>query len=306
MIQWIAETLNLAFREQWALENAINGLKSLITGGGARGFVATCMMIMEMFGMILGTNAVSAWGQELDLSDYELVYVDEFEGDALNLTDWRVRGEGKSRGGFNNRSQLSVKDGNLYLTGEYVEDGAYGDGWYGVSVALNEHYLRGYFEIRCKCAASDAFWSAFWIQGLKSPYDAEISKGGLESCEIDIFEAMGYGERGRQNAVTQTIHCAGVDGETEGFQSRILGFFNGKDIYDEYNTYGLEWTEDEYIFYVNGVETTRSSFGEGVCRVEEEVIVSLCIPSADDLEGRDRNEKCEMVVDYVKIYQKAE
>ena len=48
MIQWIAETLNLAFREQWALENAINGLKSLITGGGARGFIATYMMVMEM------------------------------------------------------------------------------------------------------------------------------------------------------------------------------------------------------------------------------------------------------------------
>ena len=68
MIQWIAQTLNLAFREQWALENAINGLRSLATGGGARGFVATCMMILEMFGMILGTNSLSAWGQELDLA----------------------------------------------------------------------------------------------------------------------------------------------------------------------------------------------------------------------------------------------
>ena len=172
MIQWIAETLNLAFREQWALENAINGLKSLITGGGARGFIATCMMIMEMFGMLLGGNAVSAWGQELDLTGYELVYEDEFEGTELNLEEWRVRGAGKSRGGFNSDSQLAVKDGNLYLTGEYVENGEYGDGWYGVSVALREHYLRGYFEIRCKCAASDAFWSAFWIQGLISPYKA--------------------------------------------------------------------------------------------------------------------------------------
>ena len=305
MIQWIAETLGLAFREQWALEGVVNGFKALVTGGGARGFIATCMMIMELFGMMLAGTGVSAWGQELDLTGYELVYEDEFDGTELNLTDWRVRGQGKSRGGFNSASQISVKDGNLILTGEYVENGTYGDGWYGVSVALNEHYLRGYYEIRCKCAASDAFWSAFWIQGLISPYKAETSKGGIESCEIDIFEAMSY-KTAKHNAVTQTIHCAGVGGETEGFQSRILGFFNGNDIYTEYNTYGLEWTEDEYIFYINGVETTRSSFGDGVCRNPEEVIVSLCIPAAEELDGRDKNEKCEMIVDYVRIYQKAE
>ena len=62
MVEFISRTLGLVFREQWALENAINGLKSLITGGGARGFIATLMMIMEMFGMLLGGNAVQAKG----------------------------------------------------------------------------------------------------------------------------------------------------------------------------------------------------------------------------------------------------
>ena len=85
MIQWIAETLGLAYREQWALESVVNGFKDLLTGGGARGFIATCMMIMEFFGMMLGGTGVSAWGQELDLADYELVYEDEFEGTELGL-----------------------------------------------------------------------------------------------------------------------------------------------------------------------------------------------------------------------------
>lgn len=305
MIQWIIETISLPFRNQWALENIVNGLKSLFTGGGARGFVATCMLITEMFGMLLAGNPVSPWGQNLDLTGYELVYEDEFETETLNLDEWYVRSPGKRNGGFNSSSQLSLKDGNLVLTGEYKEDGAYGSGWYGAFIALKKHYLRGYFEIRCKCAASDAFWSAFWLQGIKSPYNAETSKGGIESCEIDIFEAMGYNTN-KHNAVTQTIHCAGVGGETEGYQSRILGFFKGEDIYNEYNTYGVEWTEKEYIFYVNGVETTRSSFGDGVCINPEEVIVSLCIPSAEKLREKDKNEKCEMLVDYVRIYQLAE
>ena len=82
-------------------------------------------------------------------------------------------------------------------------------------------------------------------------------------------------------------------------------FSTGNNPYEEYNTYGLEWTEDEYIFYVNGVETVRSTFGNGVSQVEEDVIVSLEIPDPDELAGLDKETyKTEFVVDYVKIYQK--
>lgn len=44
--------------------------------------------------------------------------------------------------------------------------------------------------------------------------------------------------------------------------------------YEEFNTYGLEWNEDEYIFYINGVETFRTSFG-GVSQNPEYVILSV-------------------------------
>ena len=91
----------------------------------------------------------------------------------------------------------------------------------------------------------------------------------------------------------------------EGFQSAMLGMFYGNNVTEEYNTYGLEWTEDEYIFYINGVETCRSTFGNGVSQVEEDVIVSLEIPDLDKLAELDKETyKTEFVVDYVKIYQK--
>ena len=110
-----------------------------------------------------------------------------------------------------------------------------------------------------------------------------------------------------RNSVTQTIHCAGVDGVEEGFQSRILGEFKGKNIREEYNTYGLMWTEDEYIFYINGVETARSTFGNGVSEVLEDVIVSLEIPDENKLAELDKEGyHTEFIVDYVKIYQIAE
>ena len=66
----------------------------------------------------------------------------------------------------------------------------------------------------------------------------------------------------------------------------------------------MKWTEDEYIFYINGVETARTSFGNGTSQVEEEVRVSLEVPDAEFLEPLDKETyHSEFVVDYVRIYQ---
>ncbi|MPN55584.1 hypothetical protein SDC9_203268 [bioreactor metagenome] len=93
-----------------------------------------------------------------------------------------------------------------------------------------------------------------------------------------------------------------MKGDTSGgLNSLGLGTFNGKDIYTQYNTYGVEWDENEYVFYINGVETRRSSFADGTSKVPEQVIVSLEIPSEIT---HDQDFKTEYVVDYVKIYQK--
>ena len=87
----------------------------------------------------------------------------------------------------------------------------------------------------------------------------------------------------------------------------MLGAFYGNDIYNEYNTYGVKWTEDEYIFYINGVETARTTFGNGTSQVEEEVRVSLEVPDASALEPLDKETyHSEFIIDYVKIYQIAE
>ena len=241
-------------------------------------------------------------GPKVDLSGYTLVFCDEFEGDSLDLGAWRYNLHGAERGGFNGESQVAVKDGNLVMTGEYLEDGAYGPGWYGADIALNQKYLRGYFEIRCICNDAGGFWSAFWIQA-DHPYEHEISRGGPGGAEIDIMEAMDYDELlpSRRDAVLHTIHVNGSDDDPDKIESGRLGRFRGNDIYHTYNTYGLAWTEDEYIFYVNGVETVRSSFANGVSEVPETVRVSLCIP--DEITMK-QGERTQFLVDYVKIYQK--
>ncbi len=301
---FLTEVLKLAPRQMWGVEQIAVYFAQIFTSFSPKKIIASFLAIIELFGLVILDKPTTPRGPEIDLNGYSLVFMDEFNGTELNTNVWDYRGSGPRRGGFNAESQVKVGGGKMTITGEYLTDGTYGEGWYTGMIKLKERYRKGYFEIRCIVNEDPGFWSAFWIQA-DSPYTASVSKGGVGGAEIDIMESMDTSDKDNYNAVIQTIHCAGVDGVQEGFQSERLGAFYGDDIYNKYNTYGLEWTDDEYIFYVNGVETRRSTFGNGVSEVFEDVIVSLEIPDENKLAELDKESyKTEFIVDYVKIYQK--
>jgi len=238
-------------------------------------------------------------GQTVDLTDYRLVFEDNFDGDKLDLEKWSYRANGARRAGFNSPNQVYVKDGNLYMKAEYKEDGEYGPGWYTGMIRTISEYTTGYFEARCKANEGGGFWSAFW---LNSPGMNAQSDGGINGAEIDIFEAFNYDKKtyffSQRDSVSLNIH---VDGYGEELKSKNLGNYYVKDPYNEFHIYGLEWTPSEYIFYIDGVEACRSTFKNGVSKGLEYVILSLEPPSEVTAEP---GFSTEFVVDYVKIYQK--
>ncbi len=301
----LAELLHLAFRQEDSVYRVGRIFCAAFKGGFTpKKLLAVITAVFEMFGCLIFDAPLTPAGEPLELTGYELVFCDNFDGTALDTSLWRHRGVGPRRTGYNAPCAVRVENGNLIISAAYKGDGEFGPGWYTGAVALKEYYKNGYFEIRCKCNPGGEFWSAFWIQA-QHPYDHNLSKGGVGGAELDIFEAMSANEKlpWNRNAVTQTIHCNGGDDDVEKIDSRMLGIFKGNDIYNTYNTYGLKWTEEEYIFYVNGVETVRSSFALGVSQVPEEVIVSLEIP---DEVTHEKDFTTDFIVDYVKIWQKAD
>ena len=236
------------------------------------------------------------------LENYALVFEDDFDGDTLDLSKWEYRSSGPRRCGFNSPAQVRVENGHLILRQEY-RDGEYGPGWYAGMIRAKQRFLRGYFEIRCICseALPGGFWSAFWIQA-NNPYTPEISRGGPGGAEIDVIEAF----RGRDGTpgVEINIHVTGKQGSAArpGETDHLcVGQFPIPDCYTAFHTYGCEWTEEEYRFYIDGRFVGATNWGDGVSQVDEEVIVSLELPAefnyAKDITS-------EFVVDYVRIYQK--
>ena len=166
----------------------------------------------------------------------------------------------------------------------------------------------GYFECRAILPASSGMWSAFWMM---NTHVEDVDGSGQDGTEVDIYESMYYKDNwwGAGGAVISGIH---YDGYGEGQQSASIGKWWVNNPYEEYNTYGLEWNEKEYIFYINGIETGRLSKG-GVSQNPEYLILSCEVAGENGVAWADRHgvgkmsmdtdETAEFIVDYVRVYQ---
>jgi len=250
-------------------------------------------------------------GQQLDLSRFELTWSDEFDGDSLDCETWGGReGVHRRRGGFWCLDVARVEGGMLHIPTIYSAEGMFGGppGYYTAGIDTRQSFRQryGYFEARCKLPKGVGQWSAFWMINEKIH---EVDGTGHSGTEIDIYESPYYRRRLPlfKNAITSNLH---YDGYGPAHRMRNVGRFRVKNPYDTFHTYGLEWNESEYIFYIDGVESGRSSFG-GVSRCEQFLLLSVeqaanageRLGWAGDFRKRKGSDMTDFVVDYVRAYQ---
>ena len=267
----------------------------------------------QLLGAFVFDTPVTPYKDTIDMSRFELVWSDEFDH-GFDTEIWQghyVYGDNDTQlrdTAWWNRDQISfTDDGCLKMTVEYKEDGPKGAGYYsyGMETNPNKNYsgnhkgyeqLYGYFEISCILPEGAGINPAFWL--LTDGMWADDTDGGVSGAEVDVFETKtDYNENSKDfGSVFHTIH---VDSYEEAHRSELQGRFYADDPYNKFNTYGVEWNENEYIFYINGVETARTSFG-GVCAVPLYLIISIGV---DENIANNDFLPSSMIVDYVRCYQ---
>ena len=305
MFEQFFEYFHFAYRQRTAFLAAVDTLKEILSAKVPFTKIgAAFMAVVELFSAAFWDTPRTPRGPELNLTGYELVFEDEFDGDALDWDTWEVV--------FGYADTVTVKDGNLVLTAEYREDGVDGPLWYRADLGTKEQFRYGYYEIRCKVFPNNSrqdIWSGFWLTN-DNVYDAEISRGGIGSCEIDICESVADVNRNQTvpDTMTPALWCNGVDDDPDTIDGVNLGRWYVNNPSEEFNTYGLLWTEDCYIWYINGVESLRvNDYGSGPSQAFEQIRVSLCIPvCGHDNVSRGHDESADMTVDYVRLYQPAQ
>ncbi len=292
-----------------------------------RALVAFLMMFSPTLPHALDLPAIPS-GQELELEErFELVWSDEFDGVTLDTTKWDDNQSVDTlhwgpirKGGYWHKDMIDVRDGNLVISTEYKSEplegdtfgssDSYGAGYYTgmIATAGKAEFKYGYFECRAILPKSTGMWSAFWMMN-EGVYNVDGS--GQDGTEVDIFESMNYLHDfwGYGDSVVSGIHFDGYDGAHQGDS---IGDWFAENPYEEYNTYGVEWNENEYIFYINGVETGRLSTG-GVSQNPEYLILSCEVAGENGVAYADRHgtgeislkegDVAEFIVDYVRVYQ---
>lgn len=256
--------------------------------------------LMTLF-LLLGTILHATWAAETKTSirssgppsdDYQLVWSDEFDGKELDRAKWDYRGLGKRREAVNVKDTVRLDGkGNLVLTTKRV-----GDEIHTAMIGTHGKYetIFGYFECRVKIQRTHGNWSAFWLQ---SPtYGAKIGDLKESGTEIDIYECF----ESRRGWVSHNLHWDGYEKDHKHVGS---GRKNVEELLEGYHTFGLEWTPNEYVFYIDGKESWRTN--KAVSQAKEYIILSLEVgPKQARVVREDPDFEDNAWFDYVRVFKK--
>ncbi len=255
--------------------------------------------------LLLAISACSArkgetsGGKEIDygtpehvLQQYKLVWKDDFDGPSLDLTKWNYRFNGAIRQYAVVSSKTVTTDGkgNLVIATVKDKDGKYYVGQAGTQGIFETKF--GYFECRAKVNKTIGPHTAFWLQ------TPDINNTGDDpkkyGAEIDIFEF----HMKTPETVHHNIHW---NGYTKGIHKQVGTEISYPSIKEGFHTFGLEWTDKEYIFYVDGKETWRT--GEAISHRNEYIVLSAELTGfgGDYTRGVYPDS---ILYDYVRVYKK--
>lgn len=245
-----------------------------------------------IFTLLLPISVSDLYAQEtsIPVKGYKLVWSDEFDGATLDMKKWDYRSLGKRRDAVNVKDTVALDGkGNLVLTTKRQGD-TYQTAMIGTQGKFETTY--GYFECRVKLQQEYGHWSAFWLQ---TPTMAKPLGNPAEAgTEIDIYE---YHRKLGKDVVVHNLHWDGYkkDHKKTGGKATVPGISNG------WHTFGLLWTQEEYVFYVDGKETWRTR--KAVSKRAEYIILSLEVGKwAGDISKAKLPDS--LYVDYVRVYQK--
>ena len=282
-------------------------------------------LLLSILGLV-ACGSSEKYVDKLDRSDegFTLVWNDEFDGDALDLTKWDYQygngGEYGNSGWGNNEWQfymgreenVRVEDGRLIITA-MKEGNVYTSG--RIRTITNDGYVLfsttyGRIEARIKCPIGDGIWPAFWML----PVDDSIYGTWAASGEIDIMEAKGR--------LPQQFGGAAHYGQSwpnNTYSNQEYVFEEGTDITD-YHLYSIEWEPDEIRWYVDGEcyftmtdwyakNAKGEEYGGGApFDVPFYILLNMAIGGNFDPEADTKSTEfpVQMEVDFVRVYHKTD
>jgi beta-glucanase (GH16 family) len=242
---------------------------------------------------------------------YGLVWNDEFTGTALGA-DWAFRDKQAANRACSPPAaeQTEVRGGSVHLSvirdpsktpnvTKACPDGQYLNAMIGTD--NTQRFRYGIFAARIKFHAEQGAHGSFWMQP-KPPTGADPADPAQRGVEIDVIEYFGKGWV--NGGLASFIHFQPPGGKrirSGGYLQAASDALKGELPSDDYHVYSVEWTEKEYVFRVDGIETLRTS--KAVSKVPQYFILSLLSSDYEIPKITDDVLPLTMSVDWVRAWQ---
>jgi len=243
---------------------------------------------------------------------YYLVWHDEFDGDALDPTNWAS--EYHRPGWVNNELQTYIQDGENI----FVEDGDLviqpmmgindrGNAFY-TSGRINTYHLHaftyGRVEARIRVPSGQGFLPAFWMMSDDESYGTWPKSG-----EIDIMEILGSDT----DTLYGTLHYGNPHQQNQGIYDLESG-----DFASEYHVFAIEWEPGEIRWYCDDTLYYTTNFWYSAMDGQDPnpypapfdqpfyIILNVAVGGnwpGDPDETALFDESSQMRVDYVRVFQ---
>jgi len=192
----------------------------------------------------------------LPVSDWQMVWSDEFDGSEIDSANWAH--EINCDGGGNKEKQCYtedaansfVSDGTLKLVALPAEEGAELPYTSARIISKNKaDFKYGRFEIKAKMPYGQGSFPAFWMLPTDETYG-----GWPKSGEIDILETVNLktvnDEGVVENHIYGTLHY-GKEWPNNVHSGKAYSLPDAVNPADDFHVYAIEWQEGEIRWYVD-------------------------------------------------------
>lgn len=243
-----------------------------------------------------------------------LLFQDEFTGTAIDNSKWNAINDGTNNQyfDFNSNNVTVINYSGINCLNLKVTDGnTSGKPIHASYIVSDNSFGCGYYEIRCKihCWGS-SYMPAFWVMfglGCSPPCDNCETVPGYWYKENDFFEIKC--NPNNFNMSSNAHYYSGCnynyandplipDLEDGGDNLYVDHFVSGTSLYNEFHTYGYEWTPERVIFYLDGEPYRTLNYS----LIDNTPLYIRIDNKFQNGEITDATFPGDMYVDYVRVY----
>jgi beta-glucanase (GH16 family) len=262
---------------------------------------------------IILSDSTKAEQQHVQNYEWELVWSDEFNSDAINLNNWNF--QVLEAGRFNDEWQrytdssknAYTEDGSLVIKAIHEGDFHGMDQYTSARLhtANKQAWKYGKIAARIKLPQGNGIWPAFWMLG------SNISENGGDtpwprSGEIDVMEF--YGSK-NDSVIEANIHYADESGSHAMMGAVSYKLEEGK-FADSFHIFELEWNAKSMTWFVDGQQFASTSItAEELSEFHKEFFILLNLAVGGTHAGRPDTTTVfpqHMYIDWVRVYKKQE